>query len=360
MTGGNLDHTPARPRTVGAKRTRPGTVKALFEYAYAEAGRKLGLSRHDFASLTVDHQSHDDEIALVRQLATDDPLLTVPPALLAAVAELAVDGVVRRRVVDLVRVALDTHPLLAGRFEECLGGESEPVVTARDLSNDVARLNPAALGMKDKDEFKPAAREQLRVNAVAAFGLIRVLQDSWGPERFTAEMAELVWTAPYERGPRAAALLAGATNFHVLSQLCRQFEVAARDRERDLEEARASVQNQHRRALAAEVEVQALTERLLDAFSRAEKLSVEVTEITKRLTVVQANRVVDKSHLIDDYEILRGRVLRRLTGQVGLLSDGLHALQNGSPDVAEEFVDRALTSITTEVARLKNVAGGNL
>ena len=68
--------------------------------------------------------------------------------------------------------------------------------------------------------------------------------------------------------------------------------------------------------------------------------------------------MVDKSHHVDDYETLRTQVIRRLSAQVELLGDGLHALRNGSTGVAEEFVDRALTAIKDEVTRLKDLAGG--
>ena len=67
---------------------------------------------------------------------------------------------------------------------------------------------------------------------------------------------------------------------------------------------------------------------------------------------------MDKSHLADDYEVLRTQVIRRLSAQVGLLRDGLHALRNGRTGVAEEFLDRSLTAIEGEVTRLKDLDGG--
>jgi len=70
----------------------------------------------------------------------------------------------------------------------------------------------------------------------------------------------------------------------------------------------------------------------------------------------QKGRFADEVHAVDDYENLRTQIIRQLSGQVNLLSDGLHALRNGSIAVADEFVDRALAKIDAEVKRLKELA----
>jgi type II secretory pathway predicted ATPase ExeA len=64
---------------------------------------------------------------------------------------------------------------------------------------------------------------------------------------------------------------------------------------------------------------------------------------------------VSRSHLTDDFETLRGEVLRRLTDQVDLMSDGLHALRAGHTSIADEYVDRALRAITAEASRLRGI-----
>jgi hypothetical protein len=55
------------------------------------------------------------------------------------------------------------------------------------------------------------------------------------------------------------------------------------------------------------------------------------------------------SHTIDDIETLRENALRTMIEQVDLLTDALHALRNGSPDVTDEFLDRAITSMTRHI-----------
>ena len=50
-------------------------------------------------------------------------------------------------------------------------------------------------------------------------------------------------------------------------------------------------------------------------------------------------------------------MIRRLTTQIELLSDGLHALRNGSPEVTDEYLDRALSAFRQEVESLRDSDG---
>jgi hypothetical protein len=299
------------------------------------------------------------EIDAVRRLAANDPFLAVPPSLLATVAELGAEPPVRRRVLELVVVAFASHKLFEGRLERLTDAMAQPALTAREVSDAAKGLTFDVLGLKEATEFKEAARERLRVNAVTAFELFRVLHDGWTSDRFVDDMAALVWDVPIQRSPpRAAALLATAKNTDAMSQLSRHFEVLLRDSRRETGDARAQAAQQERRAEAAEASNRSLAADIESEQARVAELLAQVADLTQRLTAEQSSRVVDKSHHVDDYEALRTQVIRRLTAQVELLSDGLHALRNGSTGVAEEFVDRALSAIDGEVTRLKDLDGG--
>jgi hypothetical protein len=58
------------------------------------------------------------------------------------------------------------------------------------------------------------------------------------------------------------------------------------------------------------------------------------------------------SHLVDDYEKMRTKSRRELRRANELLSNGLHALRNGSPAVTDEFIERALANISTAIDAL--------
>lgn len=341
-----------------AKKERPTSILGLIEYAYGEAGRKLNLARKDLRQLSVVSEASQAEIDTVRRLAAEDPFLAVPPSLLATLAELGAEPPVRRRVLELVLVALASHKIFEGKLERLTDGMMHPPLTAREVSDAAKHATFGALGLKDAAEFKEAARERLRVNAVTAFELFRVLRDGWAADRFIKDMSAVVWDAPMQRSaPKVAALLATAKNADALSQLSRQFETLLRDSQRQTGEARAQAAQQERRAEVAEASQRSLAADLGAERSRLTALVSQVEDLTQRLTAEQSNRVVDKSHLVDDYEVLRTRVIRRLTTQIELLSDGLHALRNGSPEVTDEYLDRALSAFRQEVESLRDSDG---
>jgi hypothetical protein len=340
------------------KRTRPQTITELIEHAYREAGRKLNLTR-DLTNLTVDPDASQAEIKLVRQLAADDQLLAVPPSLLAALAEIETKPPARQRVLELVLVAFADHKLFQNKLERLNDPRVEPPLTAREISSAAKTLMIDAVSRAQAPERRTAIRERLRVNAVTAFELFRVLRDGWTSDQFVEDMCGLIWDAPIQRSAsKMAALLATAKNTDALSQLSRHFELRLRDSQRETAEARGRAAQQERRAEAAEARGSSLSADLEAERSRVAELQSQADDLAQRLTAEQSSRVVDKSHLVDDYEALRTQIVRQLTAQVEILGDGLHALQKGRTAVAEEFVDRALTKIDGEVKRLKQLDGG--
>ena len=354
------DGAPApKSKPDGGRKPRPKTILELVEYAYAEGGRRLSLVRKDLDEITIAPGSADAEMDCLRKSAADDPFLAVPPSILLVLAELGPQPPVRRRILELVLAALASHPVFARLLERLVDPAAEPVLGARDVSEAARSVTFDAVGLKDAAEFKAAARERLRVNAVTAFEMYRVLRDEWTIDRFVQDMASLVWDTPsYRHVPKAASVLASAKSTDALSQLSRHFERLLREAEQQTGNARAEAAQQARRAEAAESSKAALSAQLTAEKERARELAALVIDLNHRLAAEQSSRVVDKSHLVDDFEALRTQVIRRLSSQVELLSDGLHALRNGSTSVAEEFLDRSLTAIDGEVTRLKELDGG--
>lgn len=346
----------SNPRPKKKKRVeRPTSISALFQHAYGEAtaGRKLVLAR-DLSDLSVDPEASKEEIDLVRRLAAEDIFLLAPPSLLAGVADLQMNRPVRERVVELILVALVTHTLFEGKIERLVDPRVAPALTGREISDAAKSFTFDTLDEEETVEIRGAKRERLRVNAVTAFELFRVLRDGWTIDQFIDDMGELVWDTPSQPPLRAAALLANAkTATDALSLLSRHFESRLRAATRVIAEARERNEEQARRAEFAGAKIDALTAELRTEQSRVEDLLTQVTNLNTALATEQSRAFVDKSHATDDYEVLRTQIIRQLSAQVNLLTDALHALRNGSTPVAEEFVDRVLSKINGEVKRLK-------
>lgn len=59
------------------------------------------------------------------------------------------------------------------------------------------------------------------------------------------------------------------------------------------------------------------------------------------------------SHLLDDTERTRTHAVRTISNTLPLLTDALHALTHGSPDVTAEFIERVRDALTAELALLR-------
>lgn len=354
--GGSDGETAASERE-----PRPTTVLGLIEYAYAKAGNKLEVVKKDLQQIKHDPAAADAEMAALRRHAKKDTYLAVPPSILATFAELDAPYLVKQRVLELVLAALVDHPVFSGLAMELAHPESDPPLTALVVSESARKQTFAHLGFEVTTDYKEPARERLRVNAVVAFELFRIVRDAWPFERFVEDMAELVWTTPNQKTTgRAAAVLVSNRTIDALSQLARHFGRVTAEASRQTASARANARTQQRRAEDAERAGRDLEAQLLAEREHARGLAGQVASLTRSLESERSHRVVDQSHHADDYEALRTQVVRRLSTQVSLLTDGLHALRNGRTAVAEEFLDRALTAIGGEVTRLREMGEEDL
>jgi len=61
------------------------------------------------------------------------------------------------------------------------------------------------------------------------------------------------------------------------------------------------------------------------------------------------------AHLLDDLETMRGTTLRRLTDDVALLREGLHALRRDQPKVhiMVDHAERVIDALTAHIKQLQ-------
>lgn len=335
------------------KKEAPNTILALIEFAYREQGRKLNLARKVLHQLPLQPGAAQNEVDAVRRLGERDPFLAVPPSLLTALAELGAGKLVRERILDLVLEALDSHRVFKGWLK--LRTDAQTQAPVGQVIEEVRKVKFDELGLQKPSVLTEAARERLRVNAVTTVELVSVLR-GMSLDNFVDDMSEYIWKKPVDRDEaHAAAVLAAARNTDALQYLSQRFTTRVQECEAGRERALTRARELELRAIRAEAEAKRLRSDLDSESTRSERLETEADDLKRRLTVEKSSRVVDRSHYVDDYEILRTKIIRQLTNQVGLLNNGLHALRNGSTDVAEEFVDRALNAIGSEVKRLKEI-----
>ena len=121
----------------------------------------------------------------------------------------------------------------------------------------------------------------------------------------------------------------------------------------DLHEAGRKIESIYLRALNAEDEVGKATETIGERDLSISGLEIQISQLTMEIAHRETAILNAATHHIDDYDAIRTRVLRMLGTQVDLLTDGLHALRKDNREVAEEFMERTISSLNRELENLR-------
>ena len=117
--------------------------------------------------------------------------------------------------------------------------------------------------------------------------------------------------------------------------------------------AEAAVRGEERaitRVRELEIHVVAIQAQLTESRAEFERLKKRVAEEVRE----HSN---DRAHMQDEYEKLRGQVLRRLKEELSLLDEGLHALHRKPPKVyvMVDHAERAIDGLKGELKRLRGI-----
>ena len=253
---------------------------------------------------------------------------------------------------EFVRDVLCRHPAYASR--SLLLALEHP-----DRSDDkravqiIADMNYRALRWDGSPPLSKAQASTCRVNALHCLLLWfrETLSPSLTLERVYDHLRREVWrpTAPrrVSEPDRVRALIKNrdhaATNI-VCSLLGERMD----DLRRQAEESEKAARNAGDRIRTVEQSLARLQEDLAQT-------RVLLERKTDELDIERRDREIERAHLRDDYEQLRGRVLRRVDAELSLLKEGLNALRRDPPKVAvmDDHAERAIDGLTNEVGLLR-------
>ncbi len=336
----------------------PRTVMQLLRMGYAIGPRRLTIATSDLKEICDSPGAQEVEVALLRELASADRFLDAVPRLLAVAAQPQLDEMVRRRIVSLMGNAMILHPTF-GRLKTSVvatRGETE-LVTCREAMESAQSISGRDLGLEQDAKISSAQRARLVENCVTAIGLMRVLQSGWSLDELTTAWAETLWITRKRGTFSSSAALAVAKDGDALAIMAQVKADALADKERRLVDLAAFADYQVVQREGLEAKFLALSEDLSAADQISTRLREENAALEARLASESANRAADQSHHLDDYEGLRTRILQKLTSQVDMLTNGLHALRDGRIQTADEFVERVARALSQEVDRLKDDSG---
>ncbi|MFM8858076.1 MAG: hypothetical protein ACKOI2_12940, partial [Actinomycetota bacterium] len=304
---------------------KPQTITELFQYVYREtlAGRRLNLSRTLWDLGTTPPDDSQQAIAEVRKLAATDPFLDALANLMIEIADIELKDSVRRQILQFAEAAFVTHKLFAGLVERLVEPKAEPRLSATEISHAAGVVRFAELDNEQSLAVSGAKRERLRLNAVTAFELFRLMRGHWSRHQFIDDFCHLVWRVPNrfeapeqsdspaakrnedfrrdeasvnERAEwRTAAMLAKSA-VEPLSELKRHFEDVLRDRDKKIASLMEEAAAQSRRANRERETASSLLAELEQKNSRIARLEARVADLEAQLEKEQRGRFADEVH----------------------------------------------------------------
>jgi len=338
-----LEKPPAKP-------VRFQAVADLIREAYGAKRKRLTVSKADLEAMYSGPKLEAAQREELLRLAASDRMLDRTRELLLLNAERLASqplaGQVRSFVGDMLRL----HPAfrelggVIGNLPEAMSDEAALELLA---SQSFAGLP----WQKDAPPLKKSEAEQGRLNAV--YCLLLWMRETRGTsvERIQRHLHATAWAPAAQRQK---------TDAQVLRTL-----MQARDRAA-LGIARATLESKVREQSQEAVAARDAEER---AAARAKELGVQLEKVSTQLEaekdlarslaegIEKARREHDDAiaHMRNEYEELRGRLLRRLRQEVSLLDEGLQALRREPPKVhvMDDHAERAIHALKGEIERIK-------
>lgn len=355
VPGVAFDPTEGEPKATGKGKADIETLEQFIAQAYGLKGRKVSLKQKVERAIAAAVRLSDDAQLRLLRLAQEDRLLAVPRQLLLTSREIQDHPLLRAALRNFVRDVMLGHaifkrPALAAAIHNL---PDAPTV-AQALAMVLEELGPATDGVDDQ-AMKPGELDELRTNAAYCLGV-------WFADTRNISLSELTEALNFALwAPRAKQVERDNTRLRALTEIeqvvgvglaCHQFRQQAADR---------AVQADHaaREAATAKELAAGLESTLRETLAELSKTKGELEHVQRESeATINALRTAahnESTHLRDDFEQMRTRVLRRLVADVDQLEVGLSALRGPEArvHVIQDRVERVVDALRAEVNRLK-------
>lgn len=332
-----------------AKLVRFHCLADLIREAYGTKRRRLVVSKAELLVMRSASNIHDAQRDELLLLAASDRTLDRTRELMLLNAERFANQSPADAVRAFVGSVLRLHPA----FRELRGvvdGVPEAMGDEAAVETLCAQTFSALPWPEGLPPLKKAEAEQLRINALCC--LLLWLRETRGTsmERIRHYLHAAAW-APAARGKTDASALRAlmqARDRMALGIACAGLEIKLRELSRDVATARGTGE----RATARAMDLQAKLEEMGRSLD-AERLHVQ--SLTAEMEKTQREHEDEKAHMRNQYEELRGRLLRRLRQEVSLLDEGLQALKRDPPKVhvMEDHAERVVHGLRSEIDRIR-------
>lgn len=323
------------------------TLEHLIEYAYKQKGRKITLEDKTEKAILSNKDIRLDEASRnsLLELSKQDRLLAVPrQLLLVAVSVRNRSHALQEELRKFVEKALLTQPLFKN------GGDSifTEDLTAEEMLKRLTEFSPES-GASD---FNPKEFEKLRVNAINCLAVWLFTTRGCSISDLCELLSKQVWLKRSMSLPDDLSDLRALTeieDFAGVSAATRELKKILGERDWALDRANHDLSNTRKERDL----LRARSERQNEDIGR---LQAKVAQLEQSLETERNNSKITQTHLHDDLEQQRTRVLRRLKSDSELLNEGLIALRRDPPKVKvmDDHAERVADSLRQEIKRLES------
>ena len=329
----------------------------LLRRVYTGRRLKSKLTKKEASAMGATARLDELEREELLTLAMSDRLLDRTRQLMLFVDGLephVVPRVVKVQLNDFVGGVLRRHPAyrtgrLGGVLEHLPQAPKEDIAVQEMVSQDFSSFSWSS----DAGPLKRSETELCKANAVYCLLLWFRARRGMSVDRIQRYIQESLWKhAALRHKTEAEKLraLMGTRDYSAASIACAHIEKQALEQGHRADVALRAEERAKGRAGELEEQIAVIQGQLTESHSEIERLKKEVAE------GVQA-RGDDHAHLKDDYEQLRGHILRRLEDELSLLDEGLHALRRKPPKVyvMVDHAERAIDGLKGEMKRLRGI-----
>ena len=319
------------------------SVRQYIKQIYADPFKRKRIRRSDMKRMREKPALNDDEIKeLVKQTSKDRDLKRT--FYLTTVGAEIESSNVSDQIGKFVQETLKNHPAFKGRRLE--GSVDNVMHLITDPEHYEYMRWP-------DDDFKLEgnAIKECRANALHCF-----LRWLWMTKRISIEhvqdyLLKYKWkpsVQPSKTDAEKVILLTSARDPETMAISTEVLHKEAADQKKRAE----SAENENEHSIKQVQLLKIKLEKVQLLFSDTNK---KVDSLEKKLLKEHQEHTDDIAYLKDDYETLRGQVLRRLSAELALLDEGLHALQRIPPkvNVMVDHAERAIDGLRTEYERLQ-------
>lgn len=339
-----------------AEKGAPESLADYIEYAYGRKGNKLADLKKKIGfirNLAKNFKLGERESGLLR-IAENDVTLAVPRQLVFICSEFQGYRQLQSELLGFVKKTMLQHPI----FRE------QPQLTSFISQGDFSSSALEAMQLIQKfgttkdsqgSELSRAELDALHRNAAYLVAVWLREMRSHSLYEVTEMLFKGVWSKATDSIKDDTDKLRAITDISELAPVaiaCAVFQQQTEEQTKRARQIAADAEQQRQKLTSLKAEKDSLSEELS---ATKDLLESERRETRERLEKLENNQEVEVTHLLDDNQQVRHRLVKRLVSDVEQLEIGLSALRNPNPrvEVMMQRAERVVDALRTEIAKLR-------